>query len=88
VSGFWRTKKGFFGGERKYLDTGELGEIFINDEARGAEKSNWVMHVYGRSILPEMQNLAKRLAEEFAVHVHVRLETEERKWDCGEYPGT
>ena len=44
----------------------------------GAHGKNWVLHVYGRQNMDKFVDVAKELAEDLRVNIHVRLEKKMR----------
>ncbi|OGM97938.1 MAG: hypothetical protein A2735_00900 [Candidatus Yanofskybacteria bacterium RIFCSPHIGHO2_01_FULL_41_21] len=54
-----------------------LATLWIQYPIVGAHGKNWVLHVYGRQNMDQFVNLAKELAEDLQVDIHVRLEKEE-----------
>ena len=62
-----------------------IASIWIKDstcspERRvGAKGGNWVVEVFGREHIDRITELSEKMASEFGVKVHVRLEREESK---------
>ena len=61
---------------------GWIGTIYTSSKERGANNKNWVMEIFGRENVDRLKALAERVAVEFGVSVHVRLEHDITYWQC------
>ena len=57
-----------------------LVTLWIQYPTVGAHGKNWVLHVYGRQNMDKFVDVAKELAENLRVNIHVRLEKEDEEW--------
>jgi hypothetical protein len=70
--GFWRT---LFGPANKFI-----GRLYFYNKTKGATIKNWMFEVYGRQHIELATKIAKNLSEEFNVDIHVRLDSEEIRY--------
>lgn len=61
---------------------GQIGNIYISNQDKGANNKNWVIEVCGRENVDHMKTLAEKISKKFNVNVHVRLEEEKTRWWC------
>jgi len=56
-----------------------LGNLWIDNQARGASPQNWVLEVYGRDNIPKLTELARELSEPTEASVQVILDSEQER---------
>jgi hypothetical protein len=54
-----------------------VAQLWLSRPNIGANRKNWVLHVYGRNNMAEFSTQAEALARQYDVDIHVRLEGED-----------
>ena len=58
-----------------------MGVLWFSNEARSATRSKWILEVYGDQDVEFLTEVAERLAKEFDASVHLKLITEEPRYE-------
>ncbi len=58
-----------------------MGVLWFSNEPRGASHNNWVLEVYGDQNVAFLTGVAERLAEQFGASVHLKLISEDVRYE-------
>jgi hypothetical protein len=53
-----------------------LGKLFFDNPSKQATRKKWLLEVFGRERVDFFKELAEKLAKQFEVEIHIRLESE------------
>ena len=55
--------------------------LWFSNDARKATRKRWVLELFSREYDPFLRSLAQLLAEKFDVEIHIRLQSENPRWE-------